>query len=318
MKNKILILMGVGALTYASANLSLVNTQAALTAPTSYNYSYRASNVDTISGNNWAIRNNGGSAYSSLPTYTQTYDGQYYYYVHSGTEIVSGLTVSHTFNRSTTSWSNVSGSTYRPNNAATFIGSNNTVGSLSKFYFKFDNQTNKNYILYLDFSSTTGDVNVFVNHEYNDIEYDIYGITTLFNASSFSVWFIPAFTKVEFTQNFSSNLRYFDAWYLQDLGTAASWTNGYDDGYTQGETDGYDAGYSDGYDEGYDLGYNEGFGALPMQSMFTMAFAGIAGIFNIAVIGGLTIGNIIVAPIAIALLWFILGIVSGVGGKGKK
>ena len=313
--------MGVGALTYASANLSLVNTQAALTAPTNYNYSYRQSNVDTVSGNNWAIRNNGGSAYSSLPTYTQTYDGQYYDYVHSGTEIVSGLTVSHTFNNSSTSWSNVTGSTYRPNNASTYIGSNDSSGTtVNKTYLKFDNQTNKDYYLYLDYSSMANGTSYELSLNGYVIR-DNLGATFFYTinlTSILSTYYLPSYSTLIMNRPSSSGTGYFDAWYLQDLGTAASWTNGYDDGYTQGETDGYDAGYLDGYDEGYDLGYNEGFGALPMQSMFTMAFAGIAGIFNIAVIGGLTIGNIIVAPIAIALLWFILGIVSGVGGKGKK
>lgn len=309
--------MGVGALTYTSANLSLLNTQAALTAPTNYNYSYRASNVDTVSGNNWAIRNNGGSAYSSLPTYTQTYDGQYYYYVHNGTEIVSGLTVSHTFNRSTTSWSNVSGSTYRPNNAATFIGSNNTVGTLQKQEFIFNNQTNKNYVVYLDLSSSS--TNVYYDYVYDS---NFYGglFTSLLMAGSSNLnrIYLPSYTNLRLKSGSSSTQIVLDAWYLQDLGTAASWINGNSEGYTEGYNDGELDGYTDGYTEGYDEGYNDGFGALPMQSMFTMAFAGIAGIFNIAVIGGLTIGNIIVAPIAIALLWFILGIVSGVGGKGKK
>jgi hypothetical protein len=218
MINKNLMLVAMLSMGTALTTLGKVKPAlASLTPPTTYNYSYTWNATDTEQ----YLNVNG---VDSIPLYTRTADGVYYNYTNT-TNIIDGLNVTMTFNRSNTTWQ-ASGIYYKPDENK--IGSNNTVGSLSKFYFKFDNQTNKNYILYLDFSSTTGDVNVFVNHEYNDIEYDIYGITTLFNASSFSVWFIPAFTKVEFTQNLSSNLRYFDAWYLQDLGVSQAWQAGYD------------------------------------------------------------------------------------------
>jgi hypothetical protein len=218
MINKNLMLVAMLSMGTALTTLGKVKPAlASLTPPTSYDYSYTWNATDTEQ----YLNVNG---VDSIPLYTRTADGVYYNYTNT-TNIIDGLNVTMTFNRSNTTWQ-ASGIYYKPDENK--IGSNNTVGSLSKFYFKFDNQTNKNYILYLDFSSTTGDVNVFVNHEYNDIEYDIYGTTTLFNASSFSVWFIPAFTKVEFTQNLSSNLRYFDAWYLQDLGVSQAWQAGYD------------------------------------------------------------------------------------------
>jgi hypothetical protein len=56
----------------------------------------------------------------------------------------------------------------------------------------------------------------------------------------------------------------------------------------------------------------------PIGVLFQAAFGAVASIFNIQVLGNLTLGSIIIAPIAVALLWFILGIVSGVGVGGKK
>jgi hypothetical protein len=195
---------------------------ASLTPPATYAYSY----TWNAGASEQYLNVNG---VDSIPLYTRTADGAYYNYT-STYNVVDGLNVTQTFNRSNSTWQS-SGTSYKPDENK--IGSNNTVGSLSKFYFNFNNQTNKNYLLYLDFSSTTGDVNVFVNHEYNDIEYDTYDTTSLFNAGSFSKWFIPAYTKVEFTQNLSSNLRYFDAWYLQDLGISDAYQQGLD-----AETDG--------------------------------------------------------------------------------
>ena len=210
-----------------SATARELPVQAALTAPASWTYKY--TNQDFPG---YKLRST--TAVISTPAYTRTVDGAYYNYTNTST-ITTGLQVTQTHNRSNTTWYDNAG-TYIPND--TKIGSNNTVGSLSKFYYKFDNQTNKDYLLYLDFSSTTGDVNIFVNHEYDDLEYDTYDTTTLFNAGAYSKWYIPSYTKVEFTQNLSSNLRYFDAWYLLDLGVSASYDSGYDDGEEIGYIDG--------------------------------------------------------------------------------
>jgi hypothetical protein len=210
-----------------SATARELPVQAALTAPASWTYKY--TNQDFPG---YKLRST--TAVISTPAYTRTVDGAYYNYTNTST-ITTGLQVTQTHNRSNTTWYDNAG-TYIPND--TKIGSNNTVGSLSKFYYKFDNQTNKDYLLYLDFSSTTGDVNIFVNHEYDDLEYDTYDTTTLFNAGAYSKWYIPSYTKVEFTQNLSSNLRYFDAWYLLDLGVSASYDAGYDDGEEIGYIDG--------------------------------------------------------------------------------
>lgn len=292
--------MGVGALVYGSANLALLDTNAALTAPTNYNYSYRQSNVDTVSGNNWAIRNNGGSSLSILPIYNGSYDGIYYSYTNT-TTLLNGFTITTTFNRSTTSWTTVSSSPYtaRPNNSASSIGSNNTVGSInSKFYFEFNNQTNKHYFLYLDFSSTTTsasntDFQIYVWYETNQLgTYNVDRVRTY--TQQLIAIYLPSYTNLQIFRINTSNETFFDAFYLQDLGVSDAWING------------------------YDVGYSDGIALTGMGNIFELAFNTVSTIFNIQVLGTLTLGTIVIAPIAIALLWFILGIVSGVGTGGKK
>jgi hypothetical protein len=321
MKKQILALLGVGTLAYGSATLTFTETQAALTAPTNFNFSYRQSNVDTQNGHNWAIRNNGGSTFSALPVYTQTYDGQYYDYVHSGTELADGtstnsLIVSHTFNNSSTSWSQVSGSIYRPNNSATAIGSNSSSGSSNnKIYININNQTNKDYYLSLDFSSTGSlDREWFI--QYNSLNSP--GNLILLSQSSLLNFYIPAYTDFLISSSqsgfYTSSSYYLDAWYLQDLGFNSAYLQGGEDGYDFGYDDGLNAGFS----EGFDAGFSDGLVIAPIGVLFQAAFGAVASIFNIQVLGNLTLGSIIIAPIAVALLWFILGIVSGVGVGGKK
>jgi hypothetical protein len=217
-----------------SATARELPVQAALTAPASYNYSYRQANVDTVSGNNWAIKNNGGTAFSTIPAYTQSYDGQYYDYVQtSPTTITTGLTVFHTFNNSSSSWSNIVSSIYRPNNSATAIGSNSSSGTtINKWYVKFDNQTNKDYIIYLDNSSTS---TVGANRiNYND---DVI-VAFSYPQNVLQPVILYAYSFVEFTIVSSSLSLFFDAWYLQDLGVNGAYDAGYDDGEEAGYIDG--------------------------------------------------------------------------------
>jgi hypothetical protein len=308
MKKQILALLGVGTLAYGSVNLSFTETQALLNVPTDFKYSYKQSNVDIQSGNNWAIRNNGGSTYSSLPIYSQTYDGQNYFY--NSTTDIDGLIINQTFNGSTTSWSQVSGSNYRPNNSAQFIGSNSSTNLNRKWGVRFENNTRFNYLIALDLSDQA--VNTSIGLYVNNVQYTYFSVdySTAYHVYM-PVW---AYSDVEISAITTTGTRYLSAWYLVDIGENYAFTEGYDTGYENGILDGYSIGFSDGFDDGF----SDGLVIAPIGVLFQSAFSAIASIFNISVLGNLTLGSIIIAPIAVALLWFILGIVSGVGVGGKK
>jgi hypothetical protein len=312
---KLLILMGVGLITYGTTNFNFVNSQALLTAPTTYHYSYRNSNVDIVSGNNWAIRNNGGSTVSVLPLYTRTTGATTYNY-YSESTIISNFQIDMTFNDSFSGWSLVSGSLYRPGNGSTYIGVyNNSSYSVPQVEYNLRNYSNRDFLFYLDRSYVSNNAEYFYDIEYNGYDMEgMYKSILLAGTNNLNVVYVPAYTTVtiaKYGNNPSYANEYFDAWYLRDLGVSFGYGEVYDIGYD----DGYDVGYADGFPNGYDEGFIYATNNPPMTSIFTSVFAGIAEIFNIGIFGGITLGTIIIAPIAVSLLWFILGIVSGVGGK---
>ena len=221
---RILALIGVAFIAALTSAPTLKDANAALTAPASWTFKY--TNQDFPG---YKIRNSTGVI--STPAYTRTADGIYYNYTNTST-ITTGLNVTQTFNRSNTSWY-TSGSTYIPSD--TKIGSDNTVGSITnKVYLQFDNQTNKNYSLFLDTSSTTIEHWTF---EYDDISnYGRFGGIQI-AVSELNRFYIPSYTKTELFRSTTSSITYFDAWYLQDLGVSAAYDAGVDAGYIQGQDD---------------------------------------------------------------------------------
>jgi hypothetical protein len=235
-KNKIFTLLSVFTLVGLTYSFTLKDLNASLTAPVSYNINY---SWDSLS-----LRQELGSSSvgGPSPVYTRTADGAYYNYStiinHSSNSTIlpDGLEITMTFNRSNTNWTSVTGGYIPTENK---IGSNSSVGSISKkWYFKYDNQTNKDYKIFLDFSSTA-DINrvyyLYINGQVYINNLDNNRLYYVDPNKLFQVW-LPAFSYVEFfTENNASNTNYFDAWYLQDLGFSASYNAGYD----QGDIDGY-------------------------------------------------------------------------------
>jgi hypothetical protein len=312
--NKLLITsMSLSLVVLFTSNNNFTNANAALTAPSNYDISYRQSNVDQQSGNSWAII---GNNFSMLPIYNTTYDGQYYYYTNT-TEVIDGLTITQTFNRSTTSWSVLTSTTSRPSNSTANIGSNNTVGTINnKFYFEFDNQTNIEYYLSIDFSSGPAAFGG-LNLSYNTLSQAVYYGSLFFEPNSMFVRvLIPSFTNTILSLSNTSGIRLFDAWYLEDLGESLSYTQGYDTGYDTGYFDGDSQGYLDGFEFGYESGFEDGFNELnnTASGLFQIlgsAFTAVGSIFNIMILPGITIGMLVFVPIIFALLLFIIKILRG-------
>jgi hypothetical protein len=294
---KLIILSSVAVLTYVSANFNFVNLQAALTPPASYDYSYRSR---TVSGNTLFY-----NEANEIVWYTRTGASFPYDFFSTGTYGPTGMDITMRFDKSTILWTEGTGlfaGKYRPHTSYSYIGSDNTVGTIGfKVSLIFDNQTNKDYLLSFDASTTA------VNANYQYVIDDITQASSSIVSTSMNYFLIPAYRNIRISSNNTSAARYFDAWYLEDLGISSSYDNGYNDGYDEGEVDGYELGYDDGNEDGL--------GAVPIENLFTAIFAGVAEIFNINIFGAISLGTIIIAPIAIALLWYILGIVSGVGSK---
>jgi hypothetical protein len=219
-------------------NKPVTATEAALSAPASYDYSYRYNSSTT------RFEYMDSSVSIAQAYYVRTTGGGYFTYDHGPYALVNDLEqslfISMTFQRSTTSWTQASPSLgYRATD--TKIGSDNTVGSIvNKVYLQFDNQTNKDYKIFFDQSSKGSEG--YFTYEIDDERYygdQVGSGTILMGHTILNRWYLPAYSKVEIYVNATSSTYYFDAWYLQDLGVSAA--------YDQGNQDGYDEGYEDGY-----------------------------------------------------------------------
>jgi hypothetical protein len=223
---KLTALSGVSLLAFLTTFQPLTNADAALTPPSSYDYAYKWNTTES----EWNII---GTTGSSLQIYSRTSDGAYFNYTTTRT-LISGLNVTMTFNRSNTDWFSSLGG-YEPGQSK--IGSNNTVGDgFIKNTFIFNNQTNNDYYLYFDVNST-GSAAYYANL-YNDYivgnEFYDDGFNYIAEWSLYRQLIPAKYTFTLQTAN-TSSARYFDAWYLKDLGTSTAFNLGYLDG----EADGY-------------------------------------------------------------------------------
>ena len=237
---KLLTLLGVGFITSFTTAPTLLDANASLTAPASYDFGY------VYSGSVQQYVSSNGTSPTSIALFTRTTDGAYYNYSHTFSNLGShsntanydlpvGLDITMTFNRSNTSWTNASPTYTGYYPTENKIGSDNTVSSLRKTYLKFDNQTNKNYFLYFDFSSSANQGHYYeVSYNSNDISNAyIDGFLLATNSTNFTKLYIPSYTNFEIYSRENTVSNYLDAWYLKDLGVSAS----FDAGYGAGQDD---------------------------------------------------------------------------------
>jgi hypothetical protein len=236
---KISTLAGVGVISILSTFQSFTNVDAALTEPSNYDIAY------TSVGGAFIMTAPGYTINSTYPLFTRTADSTYFNYTHnfssgqhtntSNFDLPEGLDITMTFNRSNTSWTDASSAGYTGYYATdTKIGSDGTVGAISnKVYLNFDNQSKYDYSLFLDMSSITNGVGGnFLDYNSNII-LDFYIKTLTLNN-----FYLPAYSSLTFYISSLSAARYFDAWYLEDLGTSTAYEQGFDIGEAEGYSDG--------------------------------------------------------------------------------
>jgi hypothetical protein len=289
-KNKIFTLLAVFTLVGLTHSFTLKDLNAALTPPASYDLNYR---YDAVYEETFVLGTSSLGSYT--PIYTRTSDGAYYNYSltldNSDTSIFPlGLELTMTFNRSNTNWYSITGG-YLP--ADTKIGSNTSVGSISnKVYLKFDNQTNKDYALILDLSSTSN-YSLAYNFKYNSTTGNFIhapSTTALLHLH------LPSFTLFELLVPNTNGTAYFDAWYLKDLGVSDS----YDAGYEQGDIDGYEDG----------LGNNPNVLLSGFQAMVGILVNFMLMILNLEVFGVSIMSVFGILALFVGVIW-ILKIVRG-------
>jgi hypothetical protein len=332
---KLLILSAVAVVSYATTNFNFVNSQAALTRPANYALGYFQNPVSA----DWLLTKKTGGTTILNPGYVRSGTSPNYTYTTGlgGTgwddtdfpnTIPIGLTINMIFRNSNTNWVAGGFGIYYPSGGGQ-IGSNNQTGTAHKHELNIVNNSPKDYRLFLDTSGVGEDRSYLLRYNNQPFGhwYEYHNVIWW----EYTTFYVPAFSSTIVKSEDSSRSMFLSGFYLEDLGDNPAYTQGYDNGYGAGYDNGVDYGYGVGYEQGeavgleqgYPVGYADGFddgigdgmAAMPIQSLFTAIFGGIAQIFNINIFGAITLGTIILAPIAVALLWFILGIISGVGGK---
>jgi hypothetical protein len=328
MIKQIPILSGVIGLVGATSFSVLTPVSAALTPPSSYDIAFAYSGTSLA---NWYLQADTSAIYGDYIQFNRTADGAYYNYTatfdnNTLSTIPEGLSITNTFNRSNTSWSSAFGGYYPTD---TKIGSDATVGSIaSKYILQFNNQTSNNYFLSLDVSSSLSGTTHYHTLSYDDVSYPTFSNIIRSAPASLINFYIPSFTNTIINMSSTSNAIYLDAWYLDDLGVSVSYQQGETDGYYEGQEDGFDLGYGEGYEEGNADGYNEGqedgfdsgydegysdgsdFGYSEailnngILSIITNVFSGMAGIFGISILGGITLGTLTLLPLLGMVLFF--------------
>lgn len=293
--NKLAATFAVGLAAFTTSLIPSKEVSAALTEPASYDYAYK---YDAVS-QTFLSYGDGSPQYSSIP-FTRTADGAYYNYSYTGMG-GSGqgewpFEITMTFNRSTTNWDTTLGG-YEPY-GTTYVGSNSTVGTIdNKVYLKFNNNTFKEYRLWLDFSDSPSTSFAYV------IDSNGYGNTELFiynTDSTYTTLYLSSFSTQEIYFVSTSSSRFFTAWYLEELGVSDAYTNG----YNEGNSIGYDDGYGDG------LGNN--------PNILLNGFETVIGIFvNFVLmiatfdIFGVSIMNILLVFVSVIGLVWILKVLRG-------
>jgi hypothetical protein len=286
LKNKIYSLLSVFTLVGLTHSLTLKDLNAALTVPASYDYSYTYDGLFTYELN----------VSPTFVYYTRTADGIYYNYS-STFELINGLEITQTFNRSNTSWTFISGSPggYTPTDSK--VGSTQSLDG-NRIYLKFDNQTNRDYTLRIDFSDSSGNFSYFLKYSF-DTTIFIPNDDETINKSKYLGIILPAYSSVEFKSGiyWSAHLT---AWYLKDLGVSDS----YDAGVDAGELIGYDDGYADG------LGNNPNVLLNGFQAMVGILVNFMLMILNLEVFGVSLINVFSILALFVGIVW-ILKIIRG-------
>jgi hypothetical protein len=194
---------------------------ASLTPPATYAYSY----TWNAGASEQYLNVNG---VDSIPLYTRTVDGAYYDYV-STFNVIDGFSVTMDFQRSNSTWQS-SGTSYKPDESK--IGTDGTVGNIIKMFLTFNNQTNKDYRLWIDVSSNITDAATYY-YENNDLIFGANSTQNFLRRTVFNMFLVPSYSKADLEYASSGDARYIDAWYLEDLGISDAYQAGLD-----AETDG--------------------------------------------------------------------------------
>lgn len=282
MKLKLVAIGTLGLLSVLSIGRNFINANADLAAP-SYDYAYK----QDVS-NYWRVHNQVNNNYDNAIYTRSGATAPYDYTVTTSVELP--FQVKMTFRKSNEpSWTS-SGGGYRPGESFDdSIGSTDAT-AVVKVEFEFNNNTGFTYLLQIDME-TAGSVYLEYTQSFtsNTITYTRTAGTGYYYA------IVPAYTYLKWYTPSSTSTRLFNAWYLTlvDSDFVPPTNESYNDGYNAG----YDNGWADGNDAGLS-------GDIKMAELMGVLMNGVGGIFNIAILGNITLGTIALFPLLGIMIFF--------------
>jgi hypothetical protein len=230
-----------------------IPTQAALTAPALFDYSF----VYDATDGEFQFKD-GTNSYT--PEFTRTANGIYFNYEYIGDgDGLLPFEITLSFNRSNTSWTL---GTIGYIATDTKIGSNNLVGTITKKTFVGINNIESDFLLYYDMSSTSA-ANRGFNYKNNNENVINFSLSRFILVNDvFNVLYLNAYNNFFLESSSTGGDLYIDSIYFKNLGTSNAFTAGeqsttaYENGFTAGFGDGYQQGVQE--DNAYALGYARG------------------------------------------------------------
>jgi hypothetical protein len=280
MQNKIVAIGTLSLLTLLSFGKTFINANADLI-PDTYDYAYKQDFTDY-----WRVHNQVADAYDNA-IFTRTGASSPYDYSYSGS-VELPFQVSMTFRKSDTpSWT-ASGGGYRP--GALFdssIGSTST-NNVVKVEFQFNNTTGKTYVLQIDMETALTAEGIYTGTISSTFQY------TRSSGTGFYTHVLTPYTNFNWKTITTTSARQFNAWYLSEVD--ADYVGPSDESFN----DGYNLGYEDGYAEGVNVGMSD----IRMATLMGTVMNGVGGIFNIAILGNITLGTLALFPLLGVMVMF--------------
>jgi hypothetical protein len=215
------------------------------------------------------------------------------------------------FGVSTTSWSFDSGF-YYPSTATQLIGSTSSTSSSLKFQAMISNPTDHTWDVAINISDTTATPVFFLSYKDTNVSNgffmtgSIVDIIPTFTRSINSIQYfrVPPYTTVDFGLNAATNTTVLvrGLWFKEQ---GQILTNNFDDIYQQG----FDAGFDDGFIDGQDSA--ESNITSRISNLLSQTFAGVRNVFNIKIFDQLTIGSVMLFPLAFGIFTFIFRLIRG-------
>ena len=259
---------------------NFINANADLT-PSSYDYAYKQDFTDY-----WRVHNQVADAYDNA-IYTRTgTPGAYNYAVSSTVELPFNVVM--TFRLSDTPTWSASGGGYRP--GALF---DSTIGSTSatnavKVEFDFKNTTGKTYVLEIDMETAITAEGIYTGTISSTFQY------VRSSGTGFYTHVLTPYTNLNWKTTTTTSSRQFNAWYLSEV----------DADYVGPSDESYDNGYNTGYEDGYIQGVDVGMSDIRMATLMGTVMSGVGAIFDIAILGNITLGTLALFPLLGVMVMF--------------